>query len=154
MLGADILDGFKKAGIPRNYRIGEPVVLANEPSTGMYLILKGEVKILRRTADGEQIEVATLGPGQTMGEISLLLHQPHSATVIAKTDLETLLLTNTRLLELKREDPELALKLYEILAFSLSNYIMLVNGQLDSARRTITQLEKRLQETSLTENYF
>jgi CRP-like cAMP-binding protein len=154
MLGADILDGFKRAGIPRNYHADEPIVLANEPSTGMYLILKGEARVLRRSLDGEQIEVATLGPGQTMGEISLLLTQPHSATVIAKTDMETLLLTNNRLGELKREDPDLALKLYEILAYSLSNYIMLVNGQLDASRKKVLLLEKQLKDAMVTQSYF
>ena len=84
MLGADIFEGFKKAGIPRHYHADEPIVLENEPTTGMYLILKGEVRVLRRTPAGEQIEVATMGAGQTMGEVSLELQQreqQHSSQV-------------------------------------------------------------------------
>lgn len=154
MLGADIIEGFKKAGIPRSYRAGEAVVLANEPSTGMYLILKGEVKVLRRTPEGEQIEVATMGAGQTMGEVSLLLGQPHSATVIAKTDLETLLLTQNRLAELREDDPELALRLYEILAFTLAGHLMLMNKQIDEARKQIHKLEARLKEEKVDYPYY
>jgi CRP-like cAMP-binding protein len=156
MLSADIVDGFKQAGIPRSYAAGEPLVLFDEPSTGMYFILKGEAKVYRRDLEGQQIEVATLGPNQTMGEISLLLGQPHSATVVAASEMECLLLTRNRLNELKSEDPILALKLYEILSFSLSRYVMFTNQQLDQARKRIHRLEKQLdeQETSSTFSYF
>lgn len=154
MIGADIVDGFKKAGIPRNYSAGEPVVLSNEPSTGMYLILQGEATVLRRGNDGQMHEVATMGPGKTMGEISLLLGQPHSATVMAKTDLETLLLTQNRLGELSREDPELALKLYEILAYTLAGLLMDQNRTIDELRRVNSQLSNRLDEESSSYSYF
>lgn len=152
MLEADILAGFKRAAIPRTYKAGEPIVLLNEPSTGMYLILRGEAKVQRRDLDGQLIEVATLGQGQTMGEVSLLLGQPHAATVTAKTDIDSLLLTRTRLQELKHEDPELALQLYEVLAFSLSKYLMHTNNQLDQARKRVHQLEKRLSEVEVKDS--
>ncbi|MFP4324077.1 MAG: Crp/Fnr family transcriptional regulator [Anaerolineales bacterium] len=155
MLSTDIVDGFKRAGIPRNYAAGEPLVLVNEPSTGMYLILEGTAKVYRRDLEGQQIEVATLGPSQTMGEISLLLGQPHSATVVAETEMDCLLLTRNRLEELKLEDPELALKLYEILSYSLSRYVMFTNQQLDQARKHIHRLEQRLTEQDPTSfSYF
>ena len=153
MLGADIFEGFKKAGIPRHYHADEPIVLENEPTTGMYLILKGEVRVLRRTPAGEQIEVATMGAGQTMGEVSLLLDQPHSATVIAKTDVEASLLTHTRLEDLRRDDPELALRLFEILAFTLAGHLMGMNRQADEHRRRIQQLEQRLKDTTVSSYY-
>jgi thioredoxin reductase (NADPH) len=154
MLRADVLEGFKKAGIARNYQAEEPIFLANEPSTGMYLILKGEVKVVRRNEAGEQVEVAHMGPGQTMGEISLLLGQPHSATVIAKNEVETLLLTQTKLDELRRIDSDLALRLYEILAFTLAGHLMDVNRQLASARREIGQLKKKIDEQAQVYSYF
>ena len=154
MLSSDIIDGFKKAGIPRNYAAGEPVFLADEPSTGMYLILKGEVKVMRRTSDGEQVEVARMGAGQTMGEISLLLGQPHSATVIAVDEVDTLLLTHNRLEELREEEPGLALRLFEILAFTLASHMMDQNRWIDDMRKTIRKLEERLQEEASPYSYF
>jgi thioredoxin reductase (NADPH) len=154
MLSSDIIDGFKKAGIPRNYNADEPVFLSDEPSTGMYLILKGEVKVMRRTPDGAQVEVARMGAGQTMGEISLLLGQPHSATVIAVEDVETLLLTQNRLEELREEEPELALRLFEILAYTLAGHMMDQNRWIDELRRKVSKLEARLQEEVSPYSYF
>ena len=141
MLSADIIDGFKRAGIPRNYKAGEPVFLENEPSTGMYLILNGEVEVLRRVGNGDQIRVATVGAGQTMGEISLLLAQPHSATVVAMSEVECSLLTQTRLNDLRREEPDLSLQLFEILAYTLAGHIGDLNRQLDEARQEIQELK-------------
>ena len=123
MLQSEIVEEFRKAGIERNYHEGEPVFLAGEPATGVYLILHGEAKIMRRQPDGENTEVASIGPGETVGEVSLLLEQPHSATVVAKSNLDTLLLTRSRLEDLKRNYPELALRLYEILAFTLARHL-------------------------------
>jgi len=154
MLGADIIEGFKRAGIPRSYKPNEPVFLENEPSTGMYLILHGEVKVMRRTLTGEQMQVAMMGAGQTMGEISLLLNQPHSATVIAKTELEASLLTNSRLDDLRREDPELALRLFEILAFTLANHIIDQNRQLDELRKKVKRMEEQFEENTSSFSYY
>lgn len=154
MLSADLIDGFKKAGIPRKYRAGEAVFLANEPSTGMYLILNGEVEVFRRLENGEQLKVATVVAGQTMGEISLLLGQPHSATVIAKTDLECALLTQNRLEDLRNDDPELALRLFEILAYTLAGHIGYLNRQIDQSRAEINRLNERVKELSTDFSYF
>src|SRR5688500_494105 len=154
MLRADIVQGFKKAGIPRQYRAGEPIFLANEPSTGMYLILKGEVKVVRRNEKGDQETVATMGPGQTMGEISLLLGQPHSATVIAQTDVDASLLTMSKLEELRRDEPDLALHLFEILAYTLAGHIMDQNHTIGGMRYEIEMLQKKLNEQATNYSYF
>jgi CRP-like cAMP-binding protein len=155
MLKADVLDGFKKAGIPRNYKAGEAVFLADEPSTGMYLILKGEASVVRRDpVSGGNVEIAVVGPAQTMGEVSLLLSQAHSATVFAKTELECLLLTQSRLDDLRRDDPELALKLFEILAFTLAGHLMDMNRQLANAKKQIEKLEQKLAEETHGYSYY
>ncbi|NJL95236.1 MAG: cyclic nucleotide-binding domain-containing protein [Anaerolineae bacterium] len=154
MLRADVVEGFQKAGIPRRYKAGEPVVLANEPSTGMYLILKGEVRVIIRDAQGQEITVATMHAGQTMGEISLLLDQPHSATVIAQTEVEALLLTQSRLRDLREADPQLAMQLYEILAFTLASHIMDQNRTLAGLRRELDLVQKRLDERKEVFSYF
>jgi len=154
VLSADLIEGFKKAGILRRYNAGEPIFLANEPSTGMYLILTGEVEIMRRLETGEQLKVATVGAGQTMGEISLLLGQPHSATVTAKDEVECYLLTQTRLDDLRREDSDLALQLFEILAYTLAGHIGDLNRQLDNARTELGQIKKRIDDEKNNFSYF
>jgi len=119
----DVLEEFKKAGIERQYHDGETIFLDQEPSTGMYLILKGEVSIMKRQADGTNKHITTISTGETLGEVSLLLEKPHTATVVAKTEVEALLLTQSRLRLLKQDDPALALRLYEILATTVARHL-------------------------------
>jgi CRP-like cAMP-binding protein len=154
MLSADIIEGFKKAGIDRQYRANEPIFLANEPSTGMYLILQGEAKVIRRIPNGQTIEVAVISAGQTMGEISLLLGQAHSATVIAKTDVQASLLTQRRLEDLRHTDPELTMRLFEILAYTLAGHVINLNRQVDDMRKQMNRLEERVKQEHSTFSYY
>ncbi|MCS7269834.1 MAG: ATP-binding cassette domain-containing protein [Gemmataceae bacterium] len=68
-------------------REGEPV----DDQSKFYLIRRGTVEVFRRRADGSEEKVAELGPGQSFGEVALLLNQPRNATVRAKDDVETYL---------------------------------------------------------------
>jgi CRP/FNR family cyclic AMP-dependent transcriptional regulator len=64
-------------------------VLAEQGQTGReaFVIVKGKARVLR---NGRKI--ATLGPGQIFGELSLLDRAPRNATVVADTDMELLVL--------------------------------------------------------------
>lgn len=122
MLSSTMIEEFKKAGILRNYYQNETIFLHDEPATGMYVILSGEAQVMKRQ-DMKNIPVATIRTGETMGEVSLLLNKPHTATVIAKSELQAILLTRNRLQELKKDNPELALRIYEALAQTLARHL-------------------------------
>jgi CRP/FNR family cyclic AMP-dependent transcriptional regulator len=58
---------------------GTLLFIEGEPSTEMYIIRSGKVRILKQEGENT-VELATLGPGSVLGELSLLDHQPRSAT--------------------------------------------------------------------------
>lgn len=123
MLHTQMIQQIKQAGILRTYRDGETVFLHDEPATGMYLILRGQAQVIKRDANGQNRVVVTVSEGETMGEVSLLIGTPHTATVVAKGDLEAVLLTRNRLDELKRENEKLALRVFEMLAMTLARHL-------------------------------
>jgi len=53
----------------------------------LMVLLEGQVEVLRRDAGGVQHTIARLGPGEILGEMSLLLDLPRTATVRALTEL-------------------------------------------------------------------
>jgi CRP/FNR family transcriptional regulator, cyclic AMP receptor protein len=76
-----------------------------------YVIASGQAEVSR---DGKAI--ARLGPGDVVGELSLIDGKPRSATVTATTDLEVLELDSEDLLTLMRKAPPVVRKLLEALA--------------------------------------
>ncbi len=58
-----------------------------------YIIRRGTVEVYRPDANGQMHKVAELGPGQSFGEVALLLDQPRNATVVARDDVETYLVS-------------------------------------------------------------
>ncbi|MEE8408609.1 MAG: cyclic nucleotide-binding domain-containing protein, partial [Myxococcota bacterium] len=51
---------------------------------GLFVIATGDVEVTIEKDGGERVTVANLGPGEVVGEISLLHQQPTTATVTAR----------------------------------------------------------------------
>jgi hypothetical protein len=74
------------------YAAGDTVVRQGDAADRFYIITAGEVGVTRKQEAGQEVELATLGPGQFFGEVGLLAHRPRTASVRARTDLEVLAL--------------------------------------------------------------
>lgn len=86
-------------------------------SEGMYLILKGGVKIERRDSEGETISVGQLSGYQVFGELAILSKEPHQATVTTVEDSELLLIDRSLMLNIIRKStPEQILEVFSILS--------------------------------------
>jgi CRP/FNR family transcriptional regulator, cyclic AMP receptor protein len=79
---------------------GEPVFHEGDEAREMFVVLSGEIEVLKRSKSGHDARVAMLGPGDWFGEMSIVDIQPRSATVrtvaparflrIAASDLDAL----------------------------------------------------------------
>ena len=67
-----------------------------------------------RDADGEELQVAVLGPGDVVGEISLVLRRPATADVVATHRTVALQLRREHFREAIEEHPTLLGELYEL----------------------------------------
>ncbi|HLD44095.1 MAG TPA: aminotransferase class I/II-fold pyridoxal phosphate-dependent enzyme, partial [bacterium] len=86
---------------------------------GLFVIKKGTVTI---EVDylGQPLVLAECGPGEILGEMSLLGSQGASASVVASTSVETACLDKKELAELAKTDPELGTRFYQSLAMVLA----------------------------------
>jgi alkyl hydroperoxide reductase subunit AhpC len=75
------------------YSDGLSIVAEGEDAHRFYVIAKGEVAVTRRTPEGEEIDLATLRPGQFFGEVGILAETRRTATVRAVGDVELLALS-------------------------------------------------------------
>jgi len=76
----------------RRCRRGEVIVEQGEKSDTLYIILTGRVRVVTADKRGREVILATLHPGDYIGEMSLIDNDPHSATCRAEvqTDMLTL----------------------------------------------------------------
>jgi CRP/FNR family transcriptional regulator, cyclic AMP receptor protein len=86
------LDGIARAMHRRRYRRHEVIFHEGDPGDALHLVVEGQVKITRESAEGGEAIVAILSPGDTFGELVLLDGAPRSATAIAVDATETLAL--------------------------------------------------------------
>ena len=78
--------------VKRRYKRGEVVVEQGQKTNTLYIILTGRVRVITSDKRGREVILATLQPGDYIGEMSLIDNQAHSATVRAEiqTDMLTL----------------------------------------------------------------
>jgi CRP/FNR family transcriptional regulator, cyclic AMP receptor protein len=62
---------------------GTIVVEEGALSTEMFVVIGGELEVVKRALDGSTVRVAMLGPGDWFGEMAILDVQPRSASVRA-----------------------------------------------------------------------
>ena len=82
------------------------IVTEGETGVGFHLILSGRAKVLA----GKR-QLASLGPGDFFGELSLIDRGPRTATVVATTRLKTLSLVSWEFLPLLDRNPRIARKI-------------------------------------------
>ncbi|MCA9608406.1 MAG: cyclic nucleotide-binding domain-containing protein [Myxococcales bacterium] len=101
---------------PVAFEPGEHLVRRGEEVTALSLIASGHVRVLGLDADGDEVVVAELGPGDVFNEIGLLLRRPAGADVVATHRTVALRLTESELREAFREHPRLLGELYDLAA--------------------------------------
>ena len=92
---------------------GELIIRQGDPGGSIYAVLDGKVRVFTRDGGDDELELATLGPSEFFGEMSLLSGELRSKSVAA---LETTVLAELSLSimrKLMREHPDVANKLID-----------------------------------------
>lgn len=63
--------------------VGARVVSEGDAAREMFVVVSGELEVLKRSPGGSEVRVAMLGPGGWFGEMAIVDVQPRSATVRA-----------------------------------------------------------------------
>lgn len=98
----------------RSYQPGKVIVSEGQTGLGLYVIQTGKVQISMHSASGE-VDLRTMGPGESFGEISLLDDRPRSATVTAVEWTSAVLLDKSQFLAEMHSHPEMALTMLPVL---------------------------------------
>jgi hypothetical protein len=100
---AAVLQRFRR----RMVTTGATVIRRGEAGHGLVVVVRGRLDLHAERADGVPIALGTIGPGEFIGEASLLAGGPAPAAVVAAADSELLVLTDDDLLDIIRSFPAL-----------------------------------------------
>jgi CRP-like cAMP-binding protein len=76
----------------RHFRRGEKIVEEGKKSDALFILLEGQARVLMTDHKSREVILATLQAGDYVGEMSLIDNEPHSATVEADVECQTLTL--------------------------------------------------------------
>ncbi len=98
-------------GVRKTYRKGEVILMEEESGSALFVIVSGEVKVVRIGEDGREVILSILGASDIFGEMALLDGEARSASVVALDDAELFVLHRKDFLGLLHEYPSIAISM-------------------------------------------
>ena len=80
------------AVVKRRFKRGELIVEQGKKTNALFILLNGRARVVTADSRGREVILATLQPGDHIGEMSLIDNEPHSATVRAEVQTDVLML--------------------------------------------------------------
>jgi CRP/FNR family transcriptional regulator, cyclic AMP receptor protein len=104
-------DRFELAKVVDSIQLqaGEILFQAGEPGESLFIVRSGSIELSIKDTAGQKIVLTVAEEGQLFGELSLLDTGPRTATAVALTDAELLVLDREDLLLLFQKRPDAAL---------------------------------------------
>lgn len=93
----------------------EVIMLAGEKARQMYIVLKGQVRVVDVSADGQERVMAFRHRGDSLGDVGLLDNKTDSATIIANEPCKVLFVSKNVFDELFLDDKQSLLRIIEVL---------------------------------------
>jgi CRP-like cAMP-binding protein len=122
---------------------GEPILSKGSPSKSLLLLDEGQIDIVEESM-GEDVVLATLGPGSVVGEVGFVDGEPRTHHVRARTACRLRRLTRDKLLDLVKDDPALFAKLTIALAEILARRFRAAVAEFEPLRAFAATLHEPL----------
>lgn len=95
----------------KSYPKNSVILFEDDPGDALYVVARGQVKVVLIGDDGREVILSVLGEGEFFGEMSLLDDEPRSAHVIAMEESDLLVLRREDFEGILTQSPKIALAL-------------------------------------------
>jgi CRP/FNR family transcriptional regulator, cyclic AMP receptor protein len=113
------LNALIARGHVKKYSRGDTIYRRQDPGDTLMMVLAGRIKITNINADGKEIVLAFLAPGDVNGEIAVLGGKERSANAIAVEQSETFVLYARDLIPALCQHPNVMLEIMQVLCEKL-----------------------------------
>jgi len=132
-----------------SYGRDEVIMMAGEEARQMYIVLKGQIRVVHITADGQERVMAFRHRGDCFGDMGMLDNKTDSATVIANEPCKVLLISKNVFDGLFLENKQTLLQVIEVLCSRLReswlfHSIIGINDAESKIRATLAHYSKAL----------
>jgi CRP-like cAMP-binding protein len=124
------LDALISVARTRDLEAREELFHKGDLGTQVYLVIRGTLKALTTSEEGDDVVFSIIGEGEVFGEIALLGRPQRTATVTAITPCHLLVIDRRDFLAFLRSHPEVAIELLSVLAERLKRVSELVEDTL------------------------
>jgi CRP-like cAMP-binding protein len=121
-LAENELQAILEAGHPRNAQDGEYFFMQEDPAEHVYRLEQGQVKLGQVTAEGAQVILNVIGPGEIFGLIGFVENNLYPVSALAVNDCTALSWDRLGLVRLAESYPRLALNAMNHMAVRVSEF--------------------------------
>jgi thioredoxin reductase (NADPH) len=149
VLDAAQLEVLRSYGTEQGVEAGEVLIAEGDETYDLIVVLEGEVRIVRNAGHPAEVVIATFGPGQFVGEMSLLTGQRPFLTAVARTAGRVLRVPAAQVRVVMAEEPglsELLLRTFLIRHANLTTMragLTLIGSRFDADTRRILEVLSR-----------
>jgi len=118
-LGSEALDQLCRYAKHTSLKRGATICSKGDPGNFLFIVISGTVKISVSSPDGRNAILNLINAGDLFGEVAVLDGQARTADAIANTNCEIFVLDRRDFLPFVRGQPELAMRLIELLCTRL-----------------------------------
>jgi len=129
-LSADVLLTLQTVMKPIALKSGEVLFNINDIASELYVVIEGEIDILLPFSKHHHKRLGKFGPGAFFGEVVFLKPGPRTASAKAIHDSKLLMLDSDGFAQLKKQNPDAAIKLLQRLGRELSERLRWSDSEL------------------------
>ena len=110
-LAAEVIDEIKKSCRIRRYNKGKILFFKGDEANSFFIVLKGEIKIIRTSDTGREKILKKMKKGDFFGEMGLIENKQRSATAVVNENSTLVIIDKENFLYLIKKHPEIALNM-------------------------------------------
>ncbi|MBN1291581.1 MAG: cyclic nucleotide-binding domain-containing protein [Candidatus Latescibacteria bacterium] len=112
-----ILSRFMK---PERYKAGEVLFHEGDKGDYVFFVVDGKLDVLKTSKTSDDVVIATIGKGRSIGEMTIVDDYPRSATVRTHTNVSLIILTRDNFEHILKEYPQIGIKVLKGLTRQVS----------------------------------
>jgi CRP/FNR family transcriptional regulator len=122
----DVVRQAAQCAVVRHIPTGQVLFTAGDRASGIYFVLRGQLRSIRQNPAGREQVLSIEGPGAVLAVAAVMIGGTYHSTTIADSNTDVLCLPSAYVLDLCRKYPELLWNITRVLAGKICHYVELI----------------------------